>query len=127
MRCPVCKAEMIVLELDQVEIDYCTSCSGIWLDEGELELLLEGAGEGDELLASFTKPADAKEKKKRCPLCRRGMDKILCGAGEKIMLDSCPRRHGLWFDRGELEQILRIGGLAEGSRVVTLLKDLFKG
>ena len=29
------------------------------------------------------------------------------GGGEVIVLDRCPRRDGLWFDPGELEQILR--------------------
>ena len=32
MDCPVCKNAMIVLELAEVEVDYCTDCSGIWLD-----------------------------------------------------------------------------------------------
>ena len=37
MDCPVCKeSAMITLELDDVEIDYCTQCEGIWLDAGEL-------------------------------------------------------------------------------------------
>ncbi len=40
MNCPVCKEPMIVLELDEVEIDHCISCGGIWLDAGELELLI---------------------------------------------------------------------------------------
>ncbi|MCL4278881.1 MAG: zf-TFIIB domain-containing protein, partial [Ignavibacteriaceae bacterium] len=41
MLCPVCNNPMIVLELEQVEVDYCTNCAGVWLDAGELELLLE--------------------------------------------------------------------------------------
>ena len=41
MKCPVCKEPTIVLELDEIEIDYCTSCGGIWLDAGELDLLIE--------------------------------------------------------------------------------------
>ena len=41
MDCPVCKNAMIVLELDEVEVDYCADCRGVWLDSGELELLLE--------------------------------------------------------------------------------------
>ena len=40
MDCPVCKNAMITLELADVEIDYCTDCGGIWLDAGELEMLL---------------------------------------------------------------------------------------
>jgi len=34
MICPVCKKPMLVLELQQIEIDYCQECGGIWLDEG---------------------------------------------------------------------------------------------
>ena len=41
MDCPVCRSAMIVLEIEEVEIDYCTDCAGIWLDAGELEVLLE--------------------------------------------------------------------------------------
>jgi Zn-finger nucleic acid-binding protein len=40
MDCPVCQDAMITLELSDVENDYCTDCGGIWLDAGELELLL---------------------------------------------------------------------------------------
>ncbi|MBT8387242.1 MAG: zf-TFIIB domain-containing protein, partial [Ignavibacteria bacterium] len=31
MICPVCKESMVILELSEVEIDYCTGCNGIWL------------------------------------------------------------------------------------------------
>lgn len=53
MDCPVCKEPMIVLELNEVEIDYCSSCRGIWLDAGELALLLEDTEKKDRLLSSF--------------------------------------------------------------------------
>ena len=39
MDCPACKEPLIVLELNEVEIDNCVSCGGIWLDKGELERL----------------------------------------------------------------------------------------
>ena len=45
MECMVCQEPMIVLELDDIEIDYCVICAGIWLDAGELELLLEDSKE----------------------------------------------------------------------------------
>ena len=54
MDCPVCKnSAMIVLELDEVEVDYCTECEGIWLDEGELELLLGDEARAKEVIQSF--------------------------------------------------------------------------
>ena len=63
MRCPACSNPLIVLELDEIEIDYCTSCEGIWLDSGEVELLLESSVQKDKLLASFTQDPDHEEKK----------------------------------------------------------------
>ena len=65
MNCPVCKNEpMVVLELRGVEIDYCLKCKGIWLDKGELELLLEGFESSRDVLTSFDLDKKSKEKKK---------------------------------------------------------------
>ena len=53
MICPVCKNPMVVLELDQIEIDHCLNCGGIWLDAGELELLLETEEERSRFIKSI--------------------------------------------------------------------------
>ena len=53
MNCPVCKEPMLVLELDKIEIDHCINCGGIWLDNGELELLLETKEERNRLKDLF--------------------------------------------------------------------------
>lgn len=42
MKCPNCPNETLVMSDRQgVEIDYCPTCRGIWLDRGELDKLLE--------------------------------------------------------------------------------------
>jgi uncharacterized protein len=42
MKCPVCKdVNLIISERQGVEIDYCPSCRGVWLDRGELDKILE--------------------------------------------------------------------------------------
>ena len=41
MDCPACKGVMVIAEHQRIEVDYCTKCSGVWFDAGELELLLE--------------------------------------------------------------------------------------
>ncbi len=38
--CPVCGVELEVLEIKDVEIDVCAD-HGVWLDNGELERLIE--------------------------------------------------------------------------------------
>jgi Zn-finger nucleic acid-binding protein len=37
MQCPKCSARMEQMKRFGVEIDYCTSCNGVWLDRGEIE------------------------------------------------------------------------------------------
>ncbi len=44
VHCPVCKTTALVMsERVGVEIDYCPSCRGVWLDRGELDKILERA------------------------------------------------------------------------------------
>lgn len=40
MICPVCASELKAVERQGVELDYCPSCKGIWLDQGELTELI---------------------------------------------------------------------------------------
>ncbi len=43
MRCPTDGAELVMAERQGVEIDYCPTCRGIWLDRGELDKILDRA------------------------------------------------------------------------------------
>ena len=48
MKCPKCGSDLQEINYQSVMIDRCIECKGIWLDMGELELLIEGK-------AQFTK------------------------------------------------------------------------
>lgn len=42
MNCPTCADTTLVMtERSGVEIDYCPSCRGVWLDRGELDKIIE--------------------------------------------------------------------------------------
>lgn len=41
MLCPVCKVDLVMAERQNIEIDYCPKCRGIWLDRGELDKIIE--------------------------------------------------------------------------------------
>ena len=46
MLCPVCKTQTLQMaERHGIEIDYCPSCRGVWLDRGELEKLMTASRE----------------------------------------------------------------------------------
>lgn len=42
MNCPHCSTtELLISHRHNVEIDYCPSCRGVWLDRGELDKIVE--------------------------------------------------------------------------------------
>ena len=41
LTCPKCGSEMRTYERNQVVVDHCTGCGGLFLDRGELERLVE--------------------------------------------------------------------------------------
>lgn len=43
MKCPVDDAVLVMSERAGVEIDYCPTCRGVWLDRGELDKILDRA------------------------------------------------------------------------------------
>jgi Zn-finger nucleic acid-binding protein len=124
MDCPVCKKGMVVLELNKVEIDHCVHCRGIWLDSGELQLLL--GHKKDETIEAFASAGRVKEKPRKCPMCLKKMDKVLCGHPVAVMIDKCRKNHGLWFDKDELGKIIEEEGAGKSGEISVLLKDIFR-
>jgi len=129
MKCPVDKSVMMVVEHRRIELDYCTKCSGVWLDHGELELLIavlisEGAKVPElEPDHSITKAV------RRCPICGVKMEKAWAGNDPRILIDRCPAEHGLWFDAGELQKVLHDmcpPGSPQYEDVVSFLGDAFQ-
>jgi len=41
MNCPICNVQLVMTERQEIEIDYCPKCRGVWLDRGELDKILE--------------------------------------------------------------------------------------
>ena len=41
MTCPIDGATLVMSERSGIEIDYCPTCRGVWLDRGELDKIIE--------------------------------------------------------------------------------------
>lgn len=41
MKCPIDQNELVISERQGVEIDYCPTCRGVWLDRGELDKIID--------------------------------------------------------------------------------------
>lgn len=45
MVCPVDGTTLVMSERQNIEIDYCPTCRGVWLDRGELDKIIERSAE----------------------------------------------------------------------------------
>lgn len=124
---------MITVEYRKIELDSCPNCRGVWFDKRELELLLETAGveSGIPLIENARKSTtQTGGKKRRCPICTRTMLKTTVGDGKGVLIDVCEYGHGLWFDGGEVDQLMEM--LYEKSpksghhHVFNFMKDVFQ-
>ncbi len=133
MKCPKDKTSMIVLEYNKIELDYCLVCSGIWLDSGELESLLQRPGMQASDFLNVSSPdankANPDEATYQCSICHQQMVKLLMGKQSLFQIDKCPQCEGFWFDAGELDQILEMARESESSLcndVVSFVEDALK-
>lgn len=124
MKCPACKETLVILELHEIEVDYCTNCKGIWLDSGELGLMLDDETEKAKLIQSLEIVYDSNEKKLKCPICKDKMEKVKHKDVDTVT-DKCIHNHGIWFDKGELEEIVKSGSLQNENRFTLMLNELF--
>ena len=127
MLCPDCDEDMLILEYNDIELDYCDECSGIWLDEGELELLLKPDSDSSVMGVLMENSKGHRKGDRECPVCGKRMllvDIPIVSDGDEVFveIDKCPLNHGLWFDNGELQQIL---SSSNGEPVANFLVELF--
>jgi len=135
MICPVCKRDAVIVEYNHIELDYCPNCGGVWFDAGELELLMEAAGlenhRGYLSDVSSAPEVASKEKKRRCPVCLRKMKKSYIDEDMKILIDTCRNGHGIWFDGGEVGQLIKeiegkTPGKAASKGVLAFVGEMFQ-
>jgi Zn-finger nucleic acid-binding protein len=95
--CPSCDAALARTKTRLA----CEHCNGAMVGDAELVRMLEDLGPDDERgldarLAPATSPS------RRCPCCATMMTAHMLN---HTLIDRCPE-HGVWFDAGELEQVL---------------------
>ena len=128
MLCPACdKVEMFVLEFELIELDWCPQCRGVWLDSGELDLVGRRAGVlQDGLLKALEEGGGRKsgDGKRPCPICRKTLRQVQTDTAPPIVVDRCPRGHGLWFDSGELQAVVAAAGAEEDNVLARFFGEL---
>ena len=108
MLCPVCRKLLVIVEYDSVELDMCPFCRGLWFDAQELHQLFELAAVPEHChdLEAYLERLPHQGGRRCCPRCgHRMLPARAPSKSHAVILDECPRGHGLWFDQGELEAL----------------------
>jgi Zn-finger nucleic acid-binding protein len=102
MKCPKCDAKMQLVMYDDIGVDRCTGCKGLWFDMLEHEHL--AAIEGSEAI-DFGSAAIGERFNEvddiNCPKCNSAMLKMVDAQQSHIWYEGCPSCFGVFFDAGE--------------------------
>ena len=102
MDCPKCHAKMETVSFQEIEVERCSGCQGIWFDMLEEERLkaLRAAKAIDVGEAALGKEHNAIVEID-CPKCQVRMVPMVDAKQPHIWYESCPQCFGLFFDAGE--------------------------
>lgn len=113
MKCPKCDGTLQRVQIDQVDVDQCDRCSGLWFDLGELQKVL-AAEDVQKIRSTIDRSGTQDAQRAICPVCG-GAGKMVpvVSRNREVHVDTCSICYGQWLDGGELEQ-LRKKGLFQG-------------
>jgi len=104
MICPRCQIELERIEIEGLELDYCSECQGVWFDKGEVAAFFgfpqdapedDGIGKGLGRLSALA-----------CPRCPEGkLHEMQYSSATTLMVDKCDLCSGFWFDGGEIPEL----------------------
>lgn len=105
LKCPKCSAQVMSLDnIDGVQIHSCEKCKGIWLNKGELNIVVHPI-EGDLEYCSTDNLKEDMISDYACPQCEELMSKVNFISYSDIILDYCRKCKGIWLNKGELDAI----------------------
>jgi Zn-finger nucleic acid-binding protein len=113
INCPRCQSSIRQEFYEGSLIETCPSCGGEWLDANEMTQINQERQKtfSSQEIASIegAKQVVVTEVNKanpiNCPHCKIPMKTINYAYSTGVMIDTCPRCHGMWLDQGELEAI----------------------
>jgi Zn-finger nucleic acid-binding protein len=121
LTCVKCTSVLDKARVGDVEVDLCPSCGGLWLDHGEIERL--GRGAADDLsglrvaLAGTADPEPLSEASNACPACAGQLLEVELGP---VHIEHCDKCHGIFLDKGELDQAVKAVAGSTVRQVMTL-------
>jgi Zn-finger nucleic acid-binding protein len=119
MKCPRClTGSLVSRRYADLRSSECDSCGGILLDVEMMNKVVAARDHSTALRLALPKREAKRETEVHylmCPVCKKSMNRKQFGRISGVVVDVC-RTDGVWFDSGELVQVLAFverGGLEE--------------
>lgn len=127
MKCVKCEGKLGPVQIDDVEVDQCNQCGGIWFDALELKRVL-GHGHVEALEKRGAPRRDDDARRGHCPRCGgSGYMVRLASADTRVHIDTCAVCGGQWLDGGEIDVLDAKGPLHRLRRLVRRVLDFDLG
>ncbi len=105
LNCPNDGTVLVTINVEDVPVDQCAVCGGIWLQRGELESL--GEHHGKHLVPITIGEVSVIDSKHKCPQDGSQLCQHEFADHSGIIIDQCPTCQGIWLEKTELGGILR--------------------
>jgi Zn-finger nucleic acid-binding protein len=124
-----CTSILDKTQVEDIEIDACPKCGGLWLDQGEIERVSKKMVSEIDRLKRVVAPRGGpppvpSELTAACPACTGPMKEVLVG---QIHIDYCSQCKGIFLDRGELDaalELVKSSGATFMSLVATAISEV---
>src|SRR3954469_19746450 len=116
--CPRCSLALKHLQIDKISLRECERCGGVWSEAETFEKICLDREEQSAALTFFENRARVARSNIpvryiACPQCKQLMNRSNFAHSSGVIVDLC-KEHGVWFDAGELSNIVEFiekGGL----------------
>jgi len=102
--CPKCQAPMEKVKFQNIEIDRCTKCLGLWFDMLEREHLDELKGSETIDIGPVHKENKMEVVRINCPKCHTPMIRMVDMKNPDIWYEACKVCYGVFYDSGEYRE-----------------------
>jgi len=123
LTCPICPTRRLdAFRAEDGVVHDCRGCGGQFVEMSVLRALIRRHESFDGALPQrLTRynPLNDPVRYRKCPRCRRHMNRRNFGRVSGIVVDTCAE-HGTWFDVGELPRVLSFvgaGGLRQAAQL----------
>ena len=109
MICPRCKESLQEIKLDEILLDKCGLCGGVWFDFAEMERLVAKDRRtltrilGDAAPRAHELPDE--DARLVCPRCSDALLTVRSTEHPDLQVDACLTCYGRWLDGGELGRV----------------------